>query len=60
MTATKALANLAVDMQSLALVGHNYRIKKKKKKAKDFINTGVTNIVGLEMIKAQSFLTSGL
>lgn len=38
-------------MQSLALAGHNYGlVKKKKKKAKDFIDFGVTNVVGTSLI----------
>ena len=38
-------------MQSLALVGQNAKFLKKKKKATDFIDMGVTNMVGASLTK---------
>lgn len=38
-------------VQSAALVEHNLKfLKKKKKKSSDFVGSGVTNIVGSSMI----------
>ena len=47
------IANLIPTMQSIALVEHNLKtVKKKEKKSKDLIDLGVTNIVGVNLIKA--------
>ena len=47
------MLKLAKDMQSVALVADSYAlVKKKKKKPKDFIQTGFTNIVGTELIRS--------
>lgn len=47
-------------LQSLALAGHTYKlVKKKKKKASDFIETGATTMIGAAMIKEQSKFLEG-
>ena len=46
-------------IQSLALLEANLRfLKKKKKKSRDFLGAGVTNIVGASMITETSKFTS--
>jgi len=48
-------------MQSLALVSHNLKVvKKKKKTTKDMVELGVGNIVGTSMIKINADLISTL
>jgi len=43
-------------IQAATLAAHNadFARRKKKKKARDFIELGATNIVGSELIRAQS------
>lgn len=61
MTAIKALLNLAQTGQALALTGESLKlVKKKNKKVKDIVGLGVKTIVGIELIKAQGRLISGL
>ena len=61
MTAVKSLAKLAQTGQALALAGENLKlVKKKKKKSKDFLKTGVKNIVGIKLISETGKLISGL
>lgn len=61
MTATKSIIGLVPIMQATALAGENFRLVKKKKiKTKDIVGLGMKNIVGVEFIKLQSQLTSGL
>lgn len=61
MTAAKEILRLAPTMQSAALLGYNMKMmKKKKKKVGDFVGMGMTNIVGVEMIKAQSDIIEGM
>lgn len=61
MTATGNLLRLSRDMQSLALVGENVKLaKKKKKKPKKLVSVATKNIIGIELIKAQAKLSSGL
>ena len=49
---TTSLLKLAQTGQTLALTGYNLKtVKKKKVKAKDLVKLGVTNIVGIELIK---------
>ena len=57
----KEILNLVPVMQSTALLGENMiLLKKKKKKSKDFIETGMTNIFGTAMIKAQADMIGGM
>ncbi len=52
MTATTELLKLAQVGQSLALVGENFRVVKKKNKGvKDLAKLGVINIVGISLIR---------
>lgn len=66
MTTTGKLLTLARDFQSLALVGENIKVAKKglksKKtlKTKKIVGTGIKNIIGIDLIKAQAQLSSGL
>lgn len=61
MTATGDLLRVGQTMQAAALLGQNYKLTKKKKVGvKDFLETGTTNILGTELIKAQAQLTAGL
>lgn len=47
-------------MQSVAVASNAYRlVKKKKKKTGDFVNTGVSSIVGAAMIKEESDFLGG-
>lgn len=55
------LVNLAQVGQSLALVGHNVGVLKKKKiDTKDIVKLGVTNIIGVGLIKATGNVAGGL
>jgi len=61
MTATKDLVNLGIGMQSLALTGENIKLAKKKKiKTHDIVKAATKTIIGVELIKVQSGLASGL
>lgn len=47
-------------VQTAAFVGANYKFAtKKRKKASDFVKTGVGNFVGIELIKETSRFTGG-
>ena len=55
------IANLIPTIQSAALVSHNLKVlKKKKKKAKDLVELGVTNIVGVSLIKKNADIIAGM
>jgi len=57
----KVIAGMIPTMQSLALVSHNLKVvKKKKKSTEDMIELGVGNIVGMEMIKINAGLIGSL
>lgn len=61
MTAVILLAKLAQTGQALALAGENLKlVKKKKKKAKDFLKTGVKSIIGIKLISETGKIISGL
>lgn len=61
MTTTKTLMDLNQSIQAASLVKLNLNLAKKKKKgAKDFIKVGTTNLVGIELLKAQAHLAAGL
>ena len=51
-------------IQATGLAGHNLKLVKKaskgKAKAKDFVGMGVTNFVGIELLKAQGKLIEGI
>jgi hypothetical protein len=50
-----AILNVVPTLQSVALAGNALRlVKKKRKRAKDFVSTGATTIVGAAMIQEQS------
>ena len=56
-----AIAGMIPTMQSLALVSHNLKVvKKKKKTTKDMVELGVGNIVGTSMIKISAGMVGGL
>jgi len=55
--AYKQIMGLIPAVQSMALVGKNIKVAKKKKiKTGDLVKLGATNIVGIELIKAESSL----
>jgi len=57
----KNIMNLIPTIQSASLVGHNLKtLDKKKMKTKDIVNLGVTNIVGVSLIKAEADLIGDL
>jgi len=59
MNNTTTLLHLAQTGQSLALAGHSFKLaNKKKKKLKDFVSVGVTNIVGIPLIQSQAALAA--
>jgi len=61
MTAVTALLNLSQAVQAVALLGNNVRVATKKKvKTKDLIGLGITNIVGVGLIKAQADISASL
>ena len=52
----KDIIKLAPTLQAAALAGYNAgKLKKKKKKMKDFIDMGTTNAVGTAMIQAGTY-----
>jgi len=57
MTAVKSLIDLSLASQSFSLARQNL---KKSKGSKGIIKKGITNIVGISLIKTQGKLTSGL
>lgn len=61
MTATGNLLKLSRDVQATALVGENLKkAKKKKLKTKDIVKLGTKNMVGINLLKVQAQLSSGL
>ena len=61
MTQVKSILNLGLAAQSLALVGENVKlVKKKKVKTKDIVKTGVTNIVGISLLRSQAGIIQSL
>lgn len=51
----KAILALALPLQSAALASENVKLlNKKKKSSKDFIETGIKNIIGVALIKEQA------
>lgn len=51
----KPILRLVPTLQATALLKHNAKLLTKKKvKAKDVLNTGVTSIVGAALIKSES------
>ena len=52
------LLNLANTVQAANLVGHNYKESKKKKP--DLVKMGVSNIVGVSLIKANADIIGSL
>ena len=51
---TKQIARLIPTMSALALAGENIKLAKKKKTTKDILETGMKNIVGVNMLKIQA------
>lgn len=59
--AYKAIMNIIPTLQATALASKNIGvIKKKKKKSKDLVKLGVTNIIGTSLIKTQAQLIGSL
>jgi len=57
----KSIASLIPTIQATSLVGHNLKVvKKKDKSVKDILGLGVTNIVGVSLIQAESQLIGEL
>ena len=56
----KGILRVGTAAQAAALAAHNLKGLKSKKPSKDLIKKGVTNIVGIEIIKKQSQLIGGL
>ncbi len=52
---TKALLDVALAAQALRLTGASLQVvKKKDKKVKDIVGLGLTNIVGISLLKTQA------
>ena len=56
----KSIASLANTMQAANLVSHNIKFAKKKSSAKDIVDMGITNIVGVSLIKTTGSLIHDL
>lgn len=57
----KAIANLIPTIESTSLVSHNLKsIEKKSKTTKDMLNLGVSNTVGISMIKINADLIGSI
>lgn len=57
---TNGIIKIVPTLQSVALASNALKlVKKKKKKASDFVGTGVTSIVGAAMIQEQSKFMEG-
>lgn len=56
----KNILNLIPTIQAVSLAEENIRVAKKKPKTKDMVGLGMKNIVGIEVIKIESSLISGL
>ena len=58
---TQAIASLIPTIQAASLAGHNLQFAKKKDKtAKDFLEVGMTNILGTSFIRAEAQIIGGL
>lgn len=61
MTAVKSLIDLGIGMQSLGLAGENIKLSKKKNiKTHDIVKAATKNIIGINLIRVQAGLASGL
>lgn len=61
MTTTQDVLRVGQAAQAMALTGENIKLmKKKKKKAGDFIKVGATNIVGISLLRSQGNIISSL
>ena len=57
----RTIARLIPTIQAASLVGHNVKVATKKKKTtKDILGLGVTNVVGISLIQAESQIIGGL
>ena len=57
----KDIARLVPTIQAASLVGHNMKIASKKKiDTKDMMNMGMTNVIGISMLKINADLIEGL
>ena len=57
----KTIARLIPTIQAASLVGHNIKVATKKKTTtKDILGLGMTNIVGVSLIQAESQLIGEL
>ena len=56
----KSIASLANTMQAANLVSHNIKFAKKKSSTKDIVDMGVSNIIGISLIKTTGSLIDGL
>ena len=57
----KTIAGLIPTIQAASLVGHNIDVATKKKTStKDILGLGMTNIVGVSLIQAESQIIGGL
>ena len=57
----KEILQTAQAFQAAALVGDSYAlVRKKKKRARDFLGTATRNIVGTSLIKAEADITGGM
>ena len=57
----KPILNAAIAAESAALAGENIKVLKKKKiTTKDMLKMGMTNTVGISLIKAQADIVGGL
>ena len=57
----KTIAGLIPTIQAAQLAGHNLKVATKKKTStKDILGLGVTNIVGVSLIQAESQIIGGL
>ncbi len=60
MTAAGNILKIVPTLQAISVMDENLKlVEKKKKKSKDFIGTGVKNIIGIEFTKISSQLTGG-
>jgi hypothetical protein len=57
----KPILQVGVAAQAIGLAGENIKfVKKKKKKTKDLLGLGITNIAGVSLLKAQSQIIGDL
>ena len=58
---SKKILELATTMQSVALLGENVKLAKKKKvQVKDMVGVGIKNIIGTSLIKEQANIIGGM